>query len=84
MSAITDIQKLILWARKNAIAWDTLTVGNVTVNGGDMRASEGLPIASKSDTPTSRAANMYQRYGGAVLEVASQSEGMTSVVEEDP
>ena len=82
MSASTDLQKLILWARKNSVAWDSLTVGNVTISGSDLRLSESLPKPKVTDVPP-RAATIQQRYGAELLEDATQSQGMTSVVEED-
>ena len=77
-----DIGGLILWLRKNAIAWDSLTVGNVTISGSDLRISESLPKAKVTDTPD-KPATIQQRYGAALLEDATKSEGMNSVVEED-
>ena len=82
MSASTDLQKLILWARKNSVAWDSLTVGNVTISGSDLRLAESLPKPKATDAPAGPA-TIQQRYGAALLEDATKSEGMNSVVEED-
>ncbi len=80
MSALGDLQKMILWCRKNGVAWDSLTVGGLTINGSDCRLAEGLPQQPATDS--ARVATMFQRYGGDLLAEAAKSPGMTSVVEE--
>jgi hypothetical protein len=80
--APTSITGLILWMRSHSIAWDSLTVGNVTISGSDLRLSESLPKPKAEDRPT-KAPTIMDRYGAALMEDATKSDGMNSVVEED-
>ena len=78
MSHITDAQKMLLWCRKNGIAFRTLTVGTLTIDGTDTRlAEDAAPPAEAAPRVT-----MRDRYGAGFLREAAESEGMTSVVEE--
>jgi hypothetical protein len=84
VSNLSDIQKLILWARKQSIAWQTLTVGTITIDGSDMRQLESMP-QPKALVPAKRP-DVYAKYGQAMLEQAADSDGIdeaTSVVELD-
>jgi hypothetical protein len=80
MSALSDMQKLIKWMRANSVAWSTLTVGSITVEGQDMKALESMPQQAVPPTPRP---GMWERYGGSILQEAAESDGMTSVVEID-
>lgn len=71
-----ELTELILWCRKNGIAWRALTVGTITIDGGDSRVDVEQPHA---DRPTPRE-GIRQRYGAAMLAEANESEGMSSVV----
>lgn len=79
--SISALQKHILWCRKNGISWTSLTFGSIHHEGSDMLAADGLPKPKVDDRPA--APSIQQRYGAALLEDATKSEGMTSVVEED-
>lgn len=72
--------KLILWCRKQGITWNQLTVAGITIDGSDMKMTEGLPPPKDVVQPRK---GMFQTYGGPLLEQAADSEGMTSVVQED-
>lgn len=79
--SISALQKHILWCRKNGIAWSSLTFGGIHIEGSDMLVADGLPKTKDEDRPAPH--SIMQRYGAALLEEATKSEGMTSVVEED-
>lgn len=66
MSALKDLQALILWARKNQIAWSSLTCGTLHIEGGDMKPEREAQRSKPQDAQP--APTMYQRYGGALLE----------------
>lgn len=74
------LRELILWMRKNGIAWSVLEVGGVRIEGGDTKLVDQAP--PKADQPEPRA-GIYHRYGADLLREASESGGMTSVVEQE-
>ena len=84
MSALSDIQKLILWCRKNGVAWNQLACGSITIDGSDLKLAETMP---KQAAAPEKPKTIFEQYGAALLEAqaraATEDEGMTSVVEEE-
>ena len=77
MSSATDAQKMILWCRNNGIAWRTLTVGNLTIDGSDLKLAEEVKPAQAVARTSIRS-----RYGADVLMASSAEEEQGSSVVE--
>jgi hypothetical protein len=74
-----DLTDLILWCRRNGIAWSTLTCGAITIDGADTRAVDTMDRTVHAIEPRP---SMAQRYGGAMLDGSGTPRGeMTWVVE---
>lgn len=82
--ATTDlkaIKDLVLWARRERIAVDALTVGTISMQFRDL-ALGGPATTQKSDAEA--ASTIYEKYGKALFEQADPADGaFDSVLEED-
>lgn len=82
MVAIDELQKLILWCRRNRVSWSTLTFGSVTIHGTDMKVDLEFP-AMESQLKTAPAASIYERYGGDLMSKVKSESVESAIVEED-
>lgn len=80
MSAFAEFTKTVLWLRKNRIGWNQLTVGNITIDGMDLRPDGG----AKDSTPEAPRETITQKYGGVLLAASAEPEdNMSPIVEQD-
>lgn len=81
MSAFSEFTKTVLWLRKNRVSWNQLTVGNITIDGTDLRPDGA---AKDSSTPEAPRQTITEKYGVAYLTASAEPEDtMSPVVEQD-
>lgn len=75
------IKDLVLWLRAERITWQSLIIGDVTIDGGqDMKLIESLPPGK----PAAPRPSIHERYGGALLEPqTTPAETFSPVVEDE-